>query len=49
MLLLAAGMDIAIQFLPFHSFFRTIFTVFTSVLIMGTILAMWKGILDQEP
>ena len=48
MLLLAAGIDITIQFLPFHSFFRTIFTVF-SVLIMGTILAMWKGILDQEP
>ena len=47
-LVLAAGMDIVIRFLPFHSFFRTAFTLLT-VLTVGPILAMWKGILDEKP
>ena len=47
MLLLAAGIDIVIKLLPFHSFFRIAFTML-SALIVGSILAMWKGILESK-
>ena len=47
MLLLAARIDIVIKFLPFQSLFCIAFTML-SALIVGSILAMWKGILGSK-